>query len=346
MIVKNEAAIIERCLKAAAPHINYWIICDTGSTDGTQTIIRETLKGIPGELHEVPWINFGANRTQAMDLARDKADYTLMPDADYELTVRLGFDWNSLAEDVYYITLKGDTAISQYMLFANRKPWRWIDPVHERAVCDEPHTIGILKDVAVVNHNDGSNERDDLAILMPQYEADPGNPRTVFYIAQTWLARRELEKALSWYERRLKLESSFEEETWYAMLMRARLMQQVGGESPDRIRDAYFHTFCFRPHRLEPIAWLAQYCRLQGDYEAAFAFSSIAGTGARYPEHDLLFIDRRIYDYILLYEFGLAAAVTRRIGVAKAAYARLIESPAPEVNRSSLASAIQWAEGQ
>ncbi|HBD39264.1 MAG TPA: family 2 glycosyl transferase, partial [Cupriavidus sp.] len=40
MIVKNEAAVIERCLRAVRPHIHAWAISDTGSTDGTQDIIR------------------------------------------------------------------------------------------------------------------------------------------------------------------------------------------------------------------------------------------------------------------------------------------------------------------
>jgi glycosyltransferase involved in cell wall biosynthesis len=56
MIVKNESHIIAetlRCLKEKI-RFQYWVICDTGSTDGTQQIIQETLKDIPGELHEVP----------------------------------------------------------------------------------------------------------------------------------------------------------------------------------------------------------------------------------------------------------------------------------------------------
>ena len=33
MIVKDEAKIIERCLSSVLDYIDYWIICDTGSTD-------------------------------------------------------------------------------------------------------------------------------------------------------------------------------------------------------------------------------------------------------------------------------------------------------------------------
>ena len=40
MIVKNEGAIIERCLAAAAPHIDCYVLCDTGSSDDTVEMVR------------------------------------------------------------------------------------------------------------------------------------------------------------------------------------------------------------------------------------------------------------------------------------------------------------------
>jgi len=43
MIVKNEAAVIERCLASVRPLIDTWVISDTGSTDGTQDLIRADL---------------------------------------------------------------------------------------------------------------------------------------------------------------------------------------------------------------------------------------------------------------------------------------------------------------
>ena len=39
-MVKNEAAVIERMLESAYKHIDYWVIQDNGSTDGTQDIIK------------------------------------------------------------------------------------------------------------------------------------------------------------------------------------------------------------------------------------------------------------------------------------------------------------------
>ena len=89
MIVKNESKIIKRCLESVLPFIDTWCIVDTGSTDGTQDIIKEFLKDIPGILHEKPWINFGHNRNEALELARSWGDFILLTDADMVLVDKL-----------------------------------------------------------------------------------------------------------------------------------------------------------------------------------------------------------------------------------------------------------------
>ena len=45
MIVKNEAPVIRRCLDSVRSLIDYWVIVDTGSTDGTQDIVCNVLGG-------------------------------------------------------------------------------------------------------------------------------------------------------------------------------------------------------------------------------------------------------------------------------------------------------------
>ncbi len=43
MIVKNETHIIKECLDSIHKYVDYWVIVDTGSTDGTQEL--KNLKG-------------------------------------------------------------------------------------------------------------------------------------------------------------------------------------------------------------------------------------------------------------------------------------------------------------
>src|SRR6266567_5123663 len=106
MIVKNEAEVIQRCLASVKPFIQHWVICDTGSTDRTREVVREALAGISGSLHDVPWRNFGWNRTQALELARGKADYHLLLDADMTLNVSGDFR-ASLTDGAYLIRYTG-----------------------------------------------------------------------------------------------------------------------------------------------------------------------------------------------------------------------------------------------
>ena len=82
LIVKNESKVVKRCLSSIKNYIDYWVVCDTGSTDDTKSIVSSELSEIPGELHQVPWINFGHNRTQLLQLCKGKADYLLLIDAD------------------------------------------------------------------------------------------------------------------------------------------------------------------------------------------------------------------------------------------------------------------------
>ena len=44
VIVKNESKVILQCLESVRPIVDYVLVEDTGSTDGTQTIIREWLE--------------------------------------------------------------------------------------------------------------------------------------------------------------------------------------------------------------------------------------------------------------------------------------------------------------
>src|SRR6187551_1453910 len=103
MIVKNEARVLKRCLDSVRPFVHHWIIVDTGSTDGTQELIRKELSGVPGELFERPWENFGHNRSEALALARGKADYILIMDADEVLEVPAGFSMPELDADQYML---------------------------------------------------------------------------------------------------------------------------------------------------------------------------------------------------------------------------------------------------
>ena len=94
MIVRNEAHIVERVLDAVAPYVSSWVIVDTGSDDGTQDVIRNHMArlGIPGELYERPWCNFGHKLeadVNVWQLCGRKAGSYPRPRALHELSISI-----------------------------------------------------------------------------------------------------------------------------------------------------------------------------------------------------------------------------------------------------------------
>ncbi|WP_327424095.1 glycosyltransferase [Streptomyces sp. NBC_01527] len=128
MIVKNEAHVIGRCLASVRDLIDTWVISDTGSSDGTQQLIRAALDGIPGELHEEPWVDFGRNRTLNIRHAHAKADYLLLLDAD--LVIRRQGPLPRLTADSYLLRHEGATECRVRRLVRGDIAWRYEGVTH------------------------------------------------------------------------------------------------------------------------------------------------------------------------------------------------------------------------
>ena len=96
MIVKDEAPVILKCLESVRPLVDYVLVVDTGSTDGTQQIVRDYLSRakLAGRVVEEPWQNFAYNRSFALQALRKtpKVDYALIIDADDQLELDDGFN--------------------------------------------------------------------------------------------------------------------------------------------------------------------------------------------------------------------------------------------------------------
>src|SRR5580693_3844786 len=105
MIVKNEAAVVERCLRSVKPHVHAWAIVATGSGEGTQDIVRWIMADLPGELIDRPWVDFATNRNEALELARKHGDYALVIDADDVFETDANFAWPELNAPGYLLEI-------------------------------------------------------------------------------------------------------------------------------------------------------------------------------------------------------------------------------------------------
>lgn len=92
IIVKNEAKVIERMLNTVWPILDYYVVVDTGSTDGTQDIVRRFFeaKNIPGEVVDHEWVSFEDARNTALNLVKGKADFGFWIDADETFEMQQG----------------------------------------------------------------------------------------------------------------------------------------------------------------------------------------------------------------------------------------------------------------
>lgn len=303
MIVREEAAVIHRCLESVRPFIDHWVICDTGSTDDTKRIILETLAGFPGELHEVPWIDFGHNRTTALSLARGKADYCLLIDADMTLTAPGDFRV-ALTEDAYLIRYAGPLDYWVERLVSNRHEWEYVGAAHEYIRSQTGKAPVKLANLSVTHHGDGGCQQGKieryLTLLKRALNQEPNNSRHVFYIAESYRDLGNFPQAIEWYEQRTRM-GGWDEEVWYSLYQIARLQHQLGIAWP-LVLNAYLEAHQFRPTRLEPLFQIARHYRKQEQYELGHLFARPVIENS-YPE-DILFVQKSVYDYELLMEYA------------------------------------------
>ena len=319
MIVKNEAAVIRRCLATVKPWVDYWVIVDTGSSDGTQDIVRDCMQGVPGELHERPWCNFGHNRSEALDLAKAHGDYLLFIDADEVLRMPEGFRWPTLTADGYRLRCEyGGWHYLRSQLIATRLPWRWQGVLHEYLTCDLPHAWQLLPGPEIVVAHDGARARDphtylrDIEVLERALQDEPGNGRYVFYLAQSYRDAAPLaedkraqyqERAIAWFRRRVEM-GGWDEEVWFSVYQIAVIGEAMGIDAGEVSR-RYLAAYQLRPTRAEPLHQLARFHRLRGEYALAHLYARQA-IAIAYPQ-DTLFVDASVYAWRALDELSVAA---------------------------------------
>ncbi|MFJ6797477.1 glycosyltransferase [Streptomyces sp. NPDC091268] len=350
MIVKNESAVIERCLASVRDLIDTWVISDTGSTDGTQDLIRGALHGIPGELHEEPWTDFGYNRSLNIAHARGKADYLLLLDAD--LVLRRNGPLPPLTSNSYMLRHEGSTEYRIKRLVRGDLPWRYEGVTHEYLTCDSPHEDeqrpGIqenLDALVIEDYADGGSRHDkferDARLLSEAFLRDPSNTRTVFYLAQTLRDMGDTAGAIRLYEHRAGM-GGWEEEVYYSLLQ-VGVLNADSGDWPAAM-DALSRAWDFRPSRLEACYELASRLRVMGRHHTAHAITRAVLD--RPAPDDLLFVQPWVYQWGLLFEHSITAYWVGDMDASVQACDRLLAMPRlPEVYRSQTETNRGFAVG-
>ena len=347
MIVKNERHVLARCLQSVLPLIDHWLIVDTGSTDGTQQLALECLQDKPGEVLERPWKNFGHNRSEAIALARGRADYLLTLDADEYFVTEPGFQWPLLTADAYSFSVdSGDVLYSRIQLVRAALPWRYEGVLHEFITCDGPHSLAGIAGIETIRLLEGARSRDpltyqrDAQVLEQALLEDPNNARHVFYLAQSYRDAHEPALALQHYRQRARM-SGFAEEVWCALYEAAKLMENTG-EDWTETQDAYLDAYRYRPHRAEPLYRIGMHYQRQAkDGQAAIYLGQAMQISL--PTEDVLFIEADVYQFLAPLEYAVACYWLDRHDEAIAVIDRLLADTLSDARREHLLRNRQYS---
>ncbi len=206
MIVRDEEAVLERCLKSAAGLFDEIIVADTGSTDKTPEIARS----FGAQVHDFKWVDdFSAARNYALSWA--SGDYVMWLDADdvienpedfRRLFLQIGRERPDVVMLPYNVGFDGERVTLKYereRIFRNRAGFLFEGAVHE-AVCPRGK---ILRGSAAVSHRKLGPGVPGRNLRIYQKLIDSGkplSPRDRYYYARELCFSGRQKEAIPWYE--------------------------------------------------------------------------------------------------------------------------------------------------
>jgi glycosyltransferase involved in cell wall biosynthesis len=277
MIVKNESHIIENTLEKLCNKVvfDYWVICDTGSTDNTVKIITEFFekKGVKGEMFHDEWKNFAHNRTLALDRAYKKTDLLLVFDADDELVGDFVIPTEVLYDE-YHLKFGSSfgTSYTRVLLINNHKRFQYLSVIHEFISSrDGPSSSTVVDgNYFVVSGRSGSRNQDpdkylkDALVLEKAYDEAVKNKdhlfhRYAFYCANSFKDYGKFEESIKWYKTTLSHEHQWPQEKYVSCLYINDCLNKL-----DRREEGFFYlvkAFQYDNERVECLYPLLQhYC--------------------------------------------------------------------------------------
>lgn len=357
-ICKDESPVIENMLESAKDIVDLIVVNDTGSTDGTQQIIKNFGEkyGIPTYVFERPFDDFENSRNHAMQKLRDvvaelnwNADqvHGFWFDCDETLVIDSKFNKSQFTKDLYMInTYIGQMKYTRNTFFKVSKPFRWYGPVHEFIVCDEQNiTSGLAENIHVDVKMTGNSWMGDIAEkyashsykLEAYINKNRQDPRWIFYTAQSWHDaasikdnkeenEERLRRSLKYYRERVSRTDGYAEEIYYAQYRIGTIMRII--EEPWHMTHMeLLKAYQIDPLRGESIKVIIDHYLQMGDWNMAYLYSKFAKTTFHgknpYPTR-LLFVDEATYVWKFAEAHAAAAFYTGRMDEAKQTYQEIV----------------------
>jgi glycosyltransferase involved in cell wall biosynthesis len=317
MIVKDEADVIETTLESAKPWITSYCILDTGSTDGTQGIIRRVMEDIPGQLHLDSWLGYAQSRNKALSLAREIQSQSVHHPEPFLLMIDAGerikdgsTPFGELSADGYKLRiLAGGTEVWQYRLFRASMKWGYQFERHEvpSPLDGSPYKDGVLQNFTLIERTKVSADpitalarySVDAEVFEELVAKDPTDSRSWFYLAQSYRDSLQMDKALEAYAKRATM-GGYQEEVFMALLQVARLKESPLGRDISEYRPEFLKAHAALPTRAEALYSLGYHCQRAGLFaEAEIYMRQVLATP---KPAEGLFIEWEIYEWRALDE--------------------------------------------
>ena len=309
MIVKNEEHVIENVLECVSKYIDYYIISDTGSVDETKQVIKKYFNklNISGEIHDDKWVNFGYNRTKALEYCVGKCEYCWVIDADDIIIGNLPMP-SKLTKDSYKVIYGKDFSYRRNQIFKVDKIWKYVGVLHEYATSEnnKNNTVATIEGNYYIDsgrlgdrNKDKNKYKKDIEILLKCAEDEPDNERYIFYLAQSYMDDGQLENSNKYYLKRFNMGGWVEEQ--YYSLLKIGINNIKLRKTKKIIIDSLLEAFNFRSSRLEALYELVNYLfnnERDKDIKSAAKYAKL---GLHiYRTTDTLFVTKSIYEYRFL----------------------------------------------
>jgi len=328
MIVKNEAHVIAETLENLWSYVkfDYYVVCDTGSTDATKEIVAAFFKerGVPGEIHDHEWRDFGYNRSLALDAAYNKADYSFIFDADDKIVGDFELV-QPLRSDSYHFKFGNGFNYLRILMVNSRQRWQFRGVLHEFITCTEQtgQSETIQGNYYVESGRRGARNKvankylNDAHILERGFhdEMKPGGDRSMaeryaFYCAQSYKdgGAEHIKDAIQWYERVLTL-NNWAQEKYYSCLMLGELYESHPDKSRETLMKSQKYLLMashYDPERVEGVATVMDQYRHEGlNTLVNLMYHKYKGYSRN--QVDKLFVNQGKYEYCIEYNNSISA---------------------------------------
>lgn len=302
MIVKNEEAVLERCLNCIKEIVDEIVIIDTGSTDRTKVIAYQYTE----KVYDFEWIDdFSAARNYSFQHAT--MQYVLWLDADDIIDetnqAKFAAIKHNLDASTDAVTMLYNLGFDQYgnVTATNRRHrlvrrsnnYRWVGAVHEYlAVWGQV----VDSDIAITHCSEGHDSDRNINIYKKRLKAgEVFAPRDQYYFANELMDHKQYKPAIKWYQKFLAGGQGWVEDKLGACRNLAQCCAQLGKNS--EAMQYVLQSFLYDQPRAEFCCQMGMYFINEGQINPAIFWFNLA-TQLKPPAENKGFLNPSFWTWV------------------------------------------------